>query len=205
MARYTGPVCKKCRKAAEKFYLRGNKCLSDKCVLMKRGEDTVLKGRRRRVSAYSIQLREKQKLRLMYGVLERQFHNYYQKAVKYANTAAALVMLLERRLDNVVYKLGFADSRGQARQLVRHGHITVNGRRVNIPSYSVRAGQTIGVSGEEGLAIVKPILANKESASAAWLSVDPVAVTGRVEREPTPEDVKDVPCNTQLIVELYSK
>jgi len=205
MARYIGPVCKKCRKAAEKLYLRGNKCLSDKCVLMKRGEETVVRGRRRRVSAYSIQLREKQKLRMMYGVLERQFHNYYEKAVKHANTAAALVMLLERRLDNVVFKLGLADSRAQARQLVRHGHITVDGRRVNIPSYSLRAGQSVGVSGEEGLKIVKPILANRESVSAAWLGIDATAVTGQVLREPTPEDVKDVPCNTQLIVELYSK
>lgn len=205
MARYIGPVCKKCRKAGEKYFLRGNKCLSDKCVLMKRGEQMVVRGRRRRVSAYSIQLREKQKLRLMYGVLERQFRNYYRRAVKFANTAAALVILLERRLDNVVFKLGFADSRAQARQLVRHGHITVDGRRTDVPSYSVRAGQTIGVSGEEGLKIVKPILANKESPATAWLSVDPVAVTGRVLRELTPDDVKDVPCNTQLIVELYSK
>lgn len=205
MARYIGPVCKRCRKAAEKYYLRGAKCLSDKCVLMKRGEEAVLKGRRRRMSAYSIQLREKQKLRMMYGVLERQFRNYYKQAVKFANTAAALVILLERRLDNVVFKLGFADSRAQARQLVRHGHVTVNGRKVNIPSYSVRASQTIGVTGEKALALVRPLLANKESAAAPWLSVDPSAVTGKVEREPTPEDVKDVPCNTQLIVELYSK
>ncbi len=205
MARHIGPVCKKCRKAAEKYYLRGAKCLSDKCVLMKRGEESDAKGRRRRVSAYSIQLREKQKLRMMYGVLERQFHNYYQQAVKFANTAAALVMLLERRLDNVVFKLGFADSRAQARQLVRHGHITVDGKKVDIPSYSVKAGQTIGVSGPKALAMVKPLLANKDSAAAPWLSVDPVSVTGRVEREPTPEDVKDIPCNTQLIVELYSK
>ncbi len=206
MARDTGPKCKRCRKAKEKLFLRGEKCFSDKCVLMKRGEEPIVRGRRRRrMSAYAIQLREKQKLRMMYGVLERQFRNYYERAAKAANTAAALVIFLERRLDNVVYRLGFADSRPQARQFVRHGHIAVDGRRVDIPSYLVKAGQTIGVHGERGLKLIKPILANKESTDKAWFSVEPDTVTGRVTREPGPEDVKDIPCNTQLIVEFYSK
>ena len=142
MARYIGPKCKKCRKSREKLFLRGDKCLSDKCTLMKRGEMPEVRGRRR-ASAYSIQLREKQKLRMMYGILETQFHNYFTKAAKSRNTAATLVILLERRLDNVVFRMGFANSRGQARQFVRHGLITVNGRRVNIPSYLTDAGDII--------------------------------------------------------------
>ena len=164
MARTIGPRCKKCRKAAEKLFLRGDKCVSDKCVLMKRGEQALVGNRRRRrQSAYSIQLREKQKLRMMYGVLERQFRNYFKSAAKQANTAAALVIMLERRLDNVVFRLGFADSRAQARQFVRHGHVTVDGRRVDIPSYQVRAGQVIGVSGEKAAKFLKPIVAEKLS------------------------------------------
>ncbi len=206
MARDTEPKCKRCRKAKEKLFLRGGKCLSDKCVLMKRGEVPIVRGRRRRrQSAYAIQLREKQKLRMMYGVLETQFRNYFKRAAKSANTAATLVILLERRLDNVVSRLGFADSRPQARQFVSHGHITVNGRRVNIPSFLVKAGQTIGVNGEKGMKLVKPIIENKESSEVAWLQSNPETATGLVTREPTPEDVKDIPCNTQLIVELYSK
>jgi small subunit ribosomal protein S4 len=206
MARDIGPKCKRCRKAKEKLFLRGEKCLSDKCVLMKRGEEPIVRGRRRRrMSAYCIQLREKQKLRMMYGVLEAQFRNYFKRAAKSANTAATLVILLERRLDNVVFRLGFADSRPQARQLVRHGHVSVNGRRVDIPSYLLRSGETVSVSGERGLKIVKPILANKEPSAPPWLSISPETVSGALVREPTPEDVKDVPCNTQLIVELYSK
>lgn len=206
MARTIGPRCKKCRRNAEKLFLRGEKCVSDKCVLMKRGEQMqVGNRRRRRQSAYSIQLREKQKLRMMYGVLERQFRNYFASAAKQANTAAALVIMLERRLDNVVFRLGFADSRAQARQFVRHGHLTVDGRRVNIPSYQVRAGQTIAAAGDKAVKFIKPIVANKETPQAGWLSLDPEQLTGRVLHEPSPEDVKDIPCNTQLIVELYSR
>jgi small subunit ribosomal protein S4 len=180
--------------------------LSDKCVLMKRGEVGFVRGRRRRrPSAYSIQLREKQKLRMMYGVLERQFRNYFKRAAKSANTAAALVIQLEERLDNIVFRLGFANSRPQARQFVRHGHITVDGRRVDIPSYAVKPGQTIGTDGEGAAKLVKEIIANKEAPAATWLSVDAENLSGRVVRELTPEDVKDIPCNTQLIVELYSR
>jgi len=206
MARDIGPKCKRCRKAGEKLFLRGDKCLSDKCVLMKRGEVGFVRGRRRRrPSAYAIQLREKQKLRMMYGVLERQFRNYFKRAAKSANTAAALVIQLEERLDNIVFRLGFANSRPQARQLVRHGHITVDGRRVDIPSYTVKPDQTIGIDGEGAAKLVKAIIANKEAPAATWLSVDAENLSGRIVRELTPEDVKDIPCNTQLIVELYSR
>jgi small subunit ribosomal protein S4 len=204
MARYLGPRCKKCRKGKEKLFLRGEKCLSDKCVLMKRGEEPEVRGRRR-MSSYSIQLREKQKLRMMYGILETQFHNYFAKAAKSKNTAAMLVILLERRLDNVVFRLGFANSRNQARQFVRHGLITVNGRRINIPSCPVRAGDIIGANGDSSLKVIGPILANKEQPGMSWLTVTPERATGTVVRVPSPEDVKDIPCNTQLIVELYSK
>jgi len=204
MARYIGPKCKRCRKAKEKLFLRGDKCLSDKCVLMKRGEEPEVRGRRR-MSAYSIQLREKQKLRMMYGILETQFHNYFTKAAKTRNTAASLVIFLEQRLDNVVFRLGFAGSRNQARQFVRHGLITVDGRRVNIPSYPVKAGQVVGVNGDSSLKVISPILATKEAPGMTWLSVNPQTASGTVVRVPTPEDVKDIPCNTQLIVELYSK
>jgi small subunit ribosomal protein S4 len=204
MAKYVGPKCKRCRKYREKLFLRGEKCLSDKCTLMKRGEMPEVRGRRR-VSAYSIQLREKQKLRMMYGILETQFHNYFTKAAKSKNTAAALVILLERRLDNVVFRMGFADSRAQARQFVRHGLITVNGRRINIPSYLTDAGDIIGVKGGESMKVISAILVNKQQPSMAWLTVAADRGVGTVVRQPSPDDVKDIPCNTQLIVELYSK
>ncbi|MCL6466509.1 MAG: 30S ribosomal protein S4 [candidate division WOR-3 bacterium] len=204
MARDIGTKCKRCRRAREKLFLRGNKCLSDKCVLMKRGEESATPVRRR-VSAYAIQLREKQKLRMLYGILETQFRNYFVRAAKSPNTAAALLILLERRLDNVIYRLGFADSRSQARQLVRHGHITVDGKKVDIPSYQVKAGQVIAVATERGRKLVSSIVANKEAAVVPWLSVNQQQLTGQVLRLPEYEDVKDVPCNMQLIVEFYSK
>jgi small subunit ribosomal protein S4 len=206
MARDIGPKCKRCRKAKEKLFLRGQKCFSDKCVLMKRGEEPIVRGRRRRrMSAYAVQLREKQKLRMMYGLLERQFRNYFKLAAKQANTSAALVILLEKRLDNIVFRTGLADSRQQARQFVRHGHITVDGRKVNIPSYILKPGQTVGVKGEKSLKFIKPILANKEPSGPEWLGISHDSASGRLLRDLTPEDVKDIPCNTQLIVELYSK
>lgn len=178
--------------------------MSDKCVLIRRGEEPTTY-KRRRVSPYSIQLREKQKLRMMYGLLETQFRNYFEKAAKSKNTAAALLINLERRLDNVVYRLGFATSRMQARQFIRHGHVSVNGRRVDIPSYAVKSGQSVGPSGESVRKVIAGILADKEATTVPWLSVNQATVTGTVVRLPSAEDVKDVPCNTQLIVEFYSK
>jgi len=171
---------------------------------MKRGEESATSARRR-ISAYAIQLREKQKLRMMYGILETQFRNYFTRAAKSPNTAAALLMLLERRLDNVVFRLGFGDSRAQARQLVRHGHITVDGKCVDIPSYQVRPGQTIAVATEKGKKLVSAIVAGKDPAVVPWLTVNHQQLIGQVLRLPTVEDLKDVPCNMQLIVEFYSK
>jgi len=206
MARAIGPKCKRSRKAKEKLFLRGDKCLSDKCVLMKRGQDPEKMTRRRRTpSPYAVQLREKQILKRVYGILETQFHNYFVKAAKTRNTAASLIIFLERRLDNVVFRMGFANSRGQARQFVRHGLITVNGRRINIPSYLTDAGDIIGVKGDDSMKVISAILANKQQPGMSWLTVTSDRGVGTVVRQPSPEDVKDIPCNTQLIVELYSK
>jgi small subunit ribosomal protein S4 len=206
MARAIGPKCKRCRKAKEKLFLRGDKCLSDKCVLMKRGQDPEKMTRRRRTpSPYAVQLREKQILKRVYGILETQFHNYFVKAAKTRNTAASLIIFLERRLDNVVFRLGLATSRSQARQFVRHGHITIDGRRISIPSYQVKAGQVIGVHGEGSSKMVTPLVAGREPAMMSWLNMNQQTLSGTVVRVPGPEDVKDIPCNTQLIVELYSK
>lgn len=204
MARDIGAKCKICRRAREKLFLRGNKCISDKCTLIKRGEE-VATATRRRVSPFAIQLREKQKLRMMYGILEAQFRNYFIKAAKSMNTAAALLMMLECRLDNVVFRLGFADSRTQARQLVKHGHISVDNRRVDIPSYQVKPGQVIAVATEKGRKIVSGVLTAKEPVVVPWLSVNQQQLIGQVLRLPSQDDLKDVPCNMQLIVEFYSK
>lgn len=204
MARDIGVKCKRCRQAREKLFLRGNKCLSDKCVLLKRGEESVTPVRRR-VSPYAIQLREKQKLRMLYGILETQFRNYFVRAAKSPNTAAALLILLERRIDNVVYRLGFADSRAQARQIVHHGHISVNGKKVDIPSYQVKPGDVIAVATDRGKKLVSANVANKEATVVPWLRVNQPQLIGEVLRSPEYEDVKDVPCNMQLIVEFYSK
>jgi len=157
------------------------------------------------MSAYSVQLAEKQRVRAVYGMGERQFHNYYLQASKKPNTGEALLSLLESRLDNVVYRLGFAASRPQARLLVRHGHITVNSRRTNLPSYIVRPSQVIGVKDDKGLKAVRAVLANQDSLSGTWLTVDRDSVKGTVVRNPTAEDTKDMTANLQLIVELYSK
>ena len=150
MARYTGPVCRQCRREGLKLYLKGDKCYSDKCAFSRRGyapgQHGQGQGRKPKVSEYGLQLREKQKMRKIYGVLERQFRLYFEKADRQRGvTGVNLLVLLERRLDNVVFRLGLAASRTQARQLVRHGHFTVNGHRVNIPSFLVKAGDVVKV------------------------------------------------------------
>ena len=213
MSRDTNPECKKCRRMGEKLFLKGDKCVSDKCVFPRRmepeGRGRGGTGRRaargRKLSAYSIQLREKQKVKSVYGVPETQFHNYFRQAVKAPNTGEALLTLLETRLDNVVYRLGFAHSRPQARQFVLHGHVAVNGRRVDIPSYTVRAGQAIGARGVKGTAAIKGIVATSEPMVPGWLEVDRDNLKATVTRVPSTEDIKDMAANMQLIVELYSK
>lgn len=207
MARYIGPKCKICRRTGEKLFLRGDKCLSDKCIMQRRGEEESKGGyRRKKLSPYSIQLKEKQKLKVIYSIPETQLWIFFKRASKSkGDTVVNLLSSLERRLDNVVYRLGFADSRVGARQLIHHGHISVDTKKIDIPSYLVKTNQTIGVRTEKGKKVVKNTLAAKESASAAWLSLDKENSLGTVTNLPSSEDLKVIPVNTQLIVELYSK
>jgi small subunit ribosomal protein S4 len=208
MAKDTSPQCKQCRREGEKLLLKGERCLTDKCAVDRRayppGEHG--RGRRRKQSEYLSQLREKQKARRYYGVLEKQFHNYYELAARQPGmTGGNLLVLLELRLDNVVYRLGFGASRRQARQLVRHGHFTVNGRRVNIPSYRVRADDMIiAVPKSEGLRAVVADATDLTASVPAWLQADHDNLVGKVLRRPERADI-DIPIQESLIVELYSK
>ena len=208
MARYTGPVCRQCRRAGEKLFLKGERCFTPKCGVEKRrktpGEQQP---RRRRASEWALQLREKQKARQSYGVLERQFRNYFSNALRSPGaTGDNLLQLLERRLDNVAYRLGFGDSRAQARQRVLHGHFMVNGRRVNIPSYRVRPGETV---------TWKPASKDKQFAQDAirtvgqrpipeWISLDKGEMTATITRVPEAADI-DSRIETRMVVEFYSR
>ena len=209
MARYTAPVCRLCRREGMKLFLKGSKCFSDKCPIEKRNFAPGQHGkdRKAKVVGYGLQLREKQKAKRIYFTQEGQFRNYFEKAARTKGvTGYMLLQQLERRLDNVVYRLGFAISRRQARQLVRHGHVAVDGRKVNIPSYEVTAGEEITIrENSKNL----PILATaKEFAShqtvPTWLEVDRDNYKARVQSLPKREDIQ-LPVNEQLIVELYSK
>jgi small subunit ribosomal protein S4 len=192
-----------------KLFLKGERCFKEKCAIEKRGYPPGQHGQRRgrKAMGYGIQLREKQKVKRIYGVLERQFRLYFQEADRGKGiTGETLLQILERRLDNVVYSLGFASSRAQARQIVRHGHIQVDGRKTSIPSYQVRAGQTITV--KEGSRKNVQIVASIESATGRgvpdWLTLDAANFTGKVQALPSREDIK-LPVEEQLIVELYSR
>jgi small subunit ribosomal protein S4 len=212
MARHTGPVCKLCRREGQKLFLKGERCFSPKCALERRAYPPGEHGwdqqfRRRRTSAYGQQLREKQKLRRMYGVLETQFRRYYREAVRRKGIAGTnLLIVLESRLDNIVYRLGMASSRAQARQLVTHGHFDVNGRRCDIPSALLREGDVVTVHpSSRQLTYFRQlgeVLA--EHTVPAWLSLDPVDGSGRVVNYPSREDIDSV-VNEQLVVEYYSR
>jgi len=210
MARYTGAVCRLCRREGAKLYLKGDRCYSDKCAVVKRAYAPGQHGQsqaRKKTSEYGIQLREKQKARRIYGILETQFRNYFEKAERQKGvTGENLLRLLELRLDNVVYRLGFASSRVEARQLVRHGHFTVNGRRVNIPSFMVRIGEQITINEKSKkspkIAEISELAAHKTV--PAWLEMDKDALVGKVVALPAREDI-DVPIQEHLIVELYSR
>ncbi|MGD2165475.1 MAG: 30S ribosomal protein S4 [Anaerolineae bacterium] len=213
MARYTGPVCKLCRREGEKLFLKGTRCLSPKCPFERKkgyppGEHGwVARFRRRRQSDYAHQLREKQKAKRIYGVLERQMRRFYGKAERRSGiTGENLLSILERRLDNVVYRMGFADSRAQARQLVSHGHFSVNGRRLKVPSYLVKSEDVISVREASRKRTYFKDLAEglDDGAVVDWLSLDPKAMSGRVLREPDRDDI-DTVLNEQLIVEYYSR
>ena len=209
MARYRGPVCRLCRREGMKLFLKGERCYKEKCAIERRNAPPGQhgQGRRRKVRAYGLQLREKQKLRRIYGVLENQFRRTFDAANrKKGVTGENLLNFLELRLDNVVYSLGFATSRTQARQLVRHGHIMVDGRRVDIPSFRVKAAMEIAVA--EKSRKVPTITDALEFAQGrgipAWLELDGAAMAGKVLELPTREDIR-YPIQEQLIVELYSR
>jgi small subunit ribosomal protein S4 len=206
MARYTGPVCKQCRREGQKLFLKGERCLTDKCGVERRSYPPGEHGRgRQKQSEYRVQLREKQKARRYYGVQEKQFRSYYEKATSQPGiTGENLLRMLESRLDNVLVRLGFAASRRQARQLVRHGHWYVNGRRVDIPSYQVREGDVISVkSGTDAEKVIRD--ATELTAQVPpWLQADHDALTAKVLRKPQRREIA-APVQEQLIVELYSK
>jgi small subunit ribosomal protein S4 len=206
MARDTAPQCKQCRREGIKLFLKGERCLTDKCGVERRSYPPGEHGRiRMKQSEYRTQLREKQKARRYYGVLEKQFRSYYVRASRQQGvTGENLLRLLESRLDNVLVRLGFAASRRQARQLILHGHWTVNGRRVNIPSYQVRANDVIAVKAGTGASQVIKDATDLTSVVPAWLQADYDGLTAKVLRLPERDEI-DTPVQEQLIVELYSK
>jgi small subunit ribosomal protein S4 len=206
MARSTDAKCKKCRREGMKLFLKGERCLTEKCGVERRAYPPGQHGRGRiKQSEYLLQLREKQKARRYYGVLEKQFANYYDKASrKQGITGENLLITLETRLDNVVYRLGFAASRAQARQLVRHGHFHVNGRRVNIPSFHVRPNDLVNIRPNSSAEAVIRDATDLTSSVASWLLADHDNLTGKVLRLPERVEI-DTPVQEQLIVELYSK
>ncbi len=208
MARTTGSVCRLCRREGMKLFLKGDRCFKEKCAFERRGYAPGQHGRRRtKVQAYGVQLREKQKVKRMYGVLERQFRNYFASAArKKGITGSNLLQMLECRLDNVVYRLGFAFSRSAARQLVAHGHILVNGRRVDIPSNLVKAGALISLKEDSRKnELIKMCLDTAKGRGVpGWLELDADRFQGTVKQLPVREDIA-LPIQEQLIVELYSK
>ncbi|HTN85763.1 MAG TPA: 30S ribosomal protein S4 [Sorangium sp.] len=209
MARYIGPVCKLCRREGMKLYLKGERCYSEKCAYTRRPYPPGQHGQGRiKLSEYAVRLREKQKVRRIYGVLERQFSGYFQEANRRkGRTGEEMLALLERRLDNVVHRMGFGSSRAEARQLVRHGHVHVNGKRLDIPSYVVRAGDRIELT--EGARKFKSVLASVGGADkrpvASWIDVDRAAFTGSVKGVPIREDLNEPEIREQLVVEYYSR
>ena len=208
MSRYTGPVCRLCRAEGAKLFLKGDRCYTEKCGLTKRNSKPGQHGTRRgKMSEYGLRLREKQKLRRFYSLNETQFSTIYEKASKMAGqTGHNFLQLLERRLDNVVYRLGFGVSRSQARQLVSHGHFTVNGRKLDIPSALLKPGDVIAVA--EGSREVVLLKENSEAAAAraipAWLSFNAESMSGNVVTTPIREQI-EVPVNEQLDVEFYAR
>ncbi len=211
MARYVGPQCRLCRTEKKKLFLKGERCYSGKCPITKK-RNPPGKGprtRQKKATNYGIQLREKQKLKRIYGMLERQFKIFYNRADKMTGrTGDNLVSLLERRLDNVVYRMHFASSRNSARQLVNHGHVMVNGNKVSIPSYSVRENDVVEIKpkSQKMVMIKESLKENTKSGVLPWLSVDPDAMKGNIKYLPQRNEITDLSeINEQLIVELYSR
>ena len=212
MARYTGPVCKLCRREGEKLFLKGERCFSPKCAVERRAyppgqHGRMAQWRRSRTSDFGDQLRAKQKARRVYGVLERQFRRYFKQALKARGlTGLTLLQILESRLDNVVYRLGFASSRAQSRQLVSHGHLLVNGRRTNVPSMQIKPGDVIEVrEGSQNKTLIKDLFAMAEERSAPdWVTRDIKNMSGGITRLPERAEI-DANLNEQRIVEYYSR
>jgi len=208
VSRYRDAVCRLCRRERTKLFLKGDRCATDKCAIERRNYPPGQHGQGRgKASEYGKQLREKQKVRRIYGIQEKQFRAYFKEADRRKGmTGVNLLQLLETRLDNAVYRMGFAGSRAQARQLVRHGHFSVNGRRVNIPSYQLRLGDTVSVveKSQKVTAILSAQASYESRAKLGWLEIDHKAFQGVVKEVPTREDVT-MPIEEHLIVELYSK
>lgn len=206
MARYTGATCRLCRREGMKLNLKGDRCFTDKCAFARRGYAPGQHGQsKKKMSNYGLQLREKQKAKRIYGVLESQFRRYYEKADKLRGiTGETLLKLLEVRLDNVVYRLGYGNSRQEARQLVTHGHFLVDGKKVDIPSYSLTANQVVSVCGKSRTTEKFKVFAENPKTLPNWLEANVEKFEGKVLAQPTREDI-DVPVNETLIVELYSK
>lgn len=208
MAKYTGPACRQCRREGVKLFLKGDRCFSDKCALTRRSTVPGQHGAgRKTVKEYGLQLREKQKAKRYYGILEKQFRNYYKKASAQDGQAGEnLLTLIERRLDNVVYRLGFADSRREARQFVLHGHFTLNGKKVTIPSLIVKPGDVISVKDtSRAKPRIKEILEGVEATNTPkWIELDKTNFVAKIAQNPQRDDI-DFPFEEHLIVELYSK
>lgn len=210
MARYNGPVCRLCRREGMKLFLKGERCHTEKCAIEKRNFIPGQHGKERKAKmvGYGIQLREKQKAKRYYGLLEKQFRNLFEKSAQMQGiTGENMLSLLERRLDNLVYRTGFATSRAQARQMVRHGHFNVNGRKVNIPSFVVKPGDVLEVreKSRNNATILAARDATAHAPSPNWLEVDRDGLKARVLQAPKREDLVQIQLNEQLIVELYSK
>jgi small subunit ribosomal protein S4 len=206
MARYTGPSCRLCRREGEKLFLKGDRCYTDKCALTKRATPPGQHGARRvKLSNYGLQLREKQKVKRAYGLIEGQFRETYERAEKMAGvTGENLLRLLELRLDNVVFRMGFANSRKEARQLVNHGHFTVNGKKVDIPSFTVKLGDVITVKEKSVASLKFKDLQEKSTTTPKWINADLEKLTGTVTTLPERDDI-DLPIEEHLIIELYSR
>jgi len=210
MARYNGPVCRLCRREGMKLFLKGERCHTEKCAIEKRNFAPGQHGKDRKpkIVGYGLQLREKQKARRYWGILEGQFRNMFEKAARAKGvTGENLISSLERRLDNVIYRMGFGTSRAQARQIVRHGHIQVNGRKVNIPSFVVKVGDLVEVreKSRNSATILGARDATAHAPSPNWIEVDRENLKGRILSMPRREELVQIQLNEQLIVELYSK
>jgi small subunit ribosomal protein S4 len=210
MARYKDPVCRLCRREGMKLYLKGERCHSEKCAIEKRNFPPGQHGKDRKpkIVGYGLQLREKQKVRRIYGILETQFRNMFEKAARTKGiTGENLLGMLEKRLDNVIYRMGFGTSRAQARQVVRHGHVQVNGRKVNIPSFIVTVGDVVEVreKSRNNPTVLGARDATAHQPTPNWLEVDRDTLKGRILSEPKRDELVQIQINEQQIVELYSK